>query len=102
MKRQRDRSAGVPYTRRGYQDNGTLTVLPSSRSTTKASSVTVTCCAKGVRSSLGEVLIPGPTKLRWMLSHVTWLLPVSGVEEESVGSDPEDRGHQGDSMPGDP
>ena len=76
MKRQRDRSAGVPYTRRGYQDNGTLTVRPSNRSTTKASSVTVTCCASGVRSSLGEVLIPRSTKLRCVLSHVPWLLPV--------------------------
>src|SRR3972149_10649714 len=63
------RSAGVPCAKRGYQDRGTLTVRPSTRSTTKASSVTATCCASAARSSLGEVLIPRSTKVSRVLPH---------------------------------
>jgi hypothetical protein len=69
IKRQFARSAGVPCARRGYQGKGTLTLRPSTRSTIKVSSVTVTCCAIADRKSLGEVLIPRSTKLYSVVSH---------------------------------
>ena len=69
IKRQFARSAGVPCARRGYQSNGTLTVRPSTRSTTSASSVTVTRWASAARNSLCEVLIPRPTELNCVVPH---------------------------------
>src|SRR6266540_108499 len=60
MRRHFERSAEVPWAKRGYQERGTLTVLPSTKSTTKASSVTETCCASATRSSLAEELIHAP------------------------------------------
>src|SRR5258705_13733472 len=69
IRRQFARSSGVPCARRGYQSNGTLTVRPSTRSTTSASSVTVTCWANAARNSLCEVLIPRPTELNCVVPH---------------------------------
>src|SRR5437899_12923611 len=69
IKRQFARSAGVPCTRRGYQSNGAVTVRPSTRSTTSASSVTVTRWASAARSSLCEVLIPRPAELDCVVPH---------------------------------
>src|SRR5216684_5599265 len=69
IKRQFARSAGVPCARRGYHDNGTLTVRPSTRSTTSVSSVRVTRWARAPRTSLGKVLIPGPPKLIGVVPH---------------------------------
>ncbi len=67
MRRHFERSAEVPWAKRGYQERGTLTVLPSTKSTTKASSVTETCCASATRSSLAEELIPCSAKLAFVL-----------------------------------
>ncbi len=58
ISRQFERSAEVPCTKRGYQDKGTVTVRPSTRSTAKESSVMETFCATAARSSFSEVLIP--------------------------------------------
>src|SRR6266496_966431 len=69
MRRHFDRSSALPWAKRGYQDSGTLTVRPSTKSTTSASSVTETCCASATRSSLGEELIPCSTKFDLVLPH---------------------------------
>jgi hypothetical protein len=64
IRRQFARSVGVPCARRGYQATGTLTVRPSTRSTTRVSSVTDTFCANAARNSLGEILIPRSPECR--------------------------------------
>ena len=69
IKRQFARSVGVPCARRGYHSNGTLTVRPSTRSTTRVSSVTVIRWASAERGSLGKVLIPSPAKLIGVVHH---------------------------------
>jgi len=50
------RSAGDPYTRRGYHASGTTRLRPSARSTVSLSSVTVTCTATGAVSSTKVVM----------------------------------------------
>src|SRR5213083_473781 len=60
MNRQFDRSVTVPCANLGYQARGTLIVRPSARSTTRASSETLTPWAKAVRISMTEELIPRP------------------------------------------
>src|ERR1035438_4541408 len=56
MRRQLPRSVAVPCAKRGNQASGTVIVLPSARSTTRASSLTLWASAS--LSSVPEVLMP--------------------------------------------
>src|SRR5437868_1037670 len=61
------RSVGVPCASRGYHASGTDSVRPSSKSTTNASSLTVTLVANAARRSVAEVLIPRPHEFALVL-----------------------------------
>jgi hypothetical protein len=63
------RSAGVAWSKRGYQDRGTVIVRPSLKSTLRAASVTVTFVATGMLNSLAEVLIQRLQDLLPILSN---------------------------------
>src|SRR6266508_4885428 len=91
IRRPLDRSARLPYTKRGYQDKGTPTVRPSTRSTTKVSSVTARCCARGARSSLGEVLIPSSTTFSRVLPHQCLQASALGPPKPCALSQAQDR-----------
>src|SRR5690606_3702229 len=58
-RRQFWRSAREAAARRGYQSIGTDRTRPSMRCTVNESSLTSTCAAKGLRASIGKVVIPG-------------------------------------------
>jgi len=60
IRRQLLRSSGVPCKSRGYHARGAETVRPSVKSSTSASSVTLTCCAVAIRTSTAKVFIPTP------------------------------------------
>ena len=64
MRRQCARSSGVPCASRGNQERGTVTVLPSTRSTIRASSLTCMLCAMASLNSVSEILMPSPQKAK--------------------------------------
>ncbi len=69
IRRQFARSAGVPCANRGNQATGTVIVLPSAKSTSRASSLTLTLSASASLSSVPEVLIPRPQQKDCVLHH---------------------------------
>ena len=69
MRRQCARSSGVPCASRGNQERGTVTVLPSTRSTIRASSLTCMLCAMASLNSVSEILMPSPQKQSRPLRH---------------------------------
>src|SRR5947209_4491926 len=60
MRRQWSFSSGVPWRSLGYHTMGTATVRPSTRSTVRVSSLSVTWRALAAWISSAEVLIPAP------------------------------------------
>jgi len=74
-------SVDEAWRRRGHHARGTAIVRPSTRSTVRASSVIVTVCALASRTSIAEELIPISLNM-----HVRWLVPVPGIDEETVGT----------------
>jgi hypothetical protein len=77
ISRQFERSAWLPWARRGYHVSGTVIVRPSTRSTISASSVSDTCRARASATSIGddEVFIPFPQKWLRVLQHEPFEFP---------------------------
>jgi hypothetical protein len=59
--------------RRGYQTNGTETLRPSTKSTTKASSVSCAATARNDDSSITKVVIPRFPELLSIFCDILWM-----------------------------
>src|SRR4029079_6705830 len=88
MRRQFARSPALPFANRGYQAMGTAIERPSTRSTERVSSVTMTRSARAGQWSIGEVLITRSQQGGLVLPHQTQDTPEFGPTKAAALIEP--------------